>query len=51
MKSRTLAVLIALVVATPLLSACSASCDCPKCPARTTVINPPPNSSTTIPND
>jgi hypothetical protein len=36
-----------------MLAACSASCDCPHCPAAsTTVVTPPPGHSTVIePNE
>ncbi len=37
---------LAMLIAAPMLAACSASCDCPKCP--TTTIVSPPNHTTVI---
>jgi hypothetical protein len=44
---KTLYLLLAMLAVTPMLAACSASCDCPKCPTHTTTVVTPPNSSTT----
>lgn len=47
MKMSTLYVLLTVFAAAPLLAACSASCDCPKCPTHSTTVVTPPNSTTT----
>jgi hypothetical protein len=46
---KTFYLILALAALTPLLGACSTSCDCPKCPTHSTTVVTPPNSTTTYP--
>jgi len=42
---------IFLIAVSTLLAGCSAHCNCPECPGRTTVVNPQPGTTVVTPDN